>query len=166
MQPSPLDIAKGKLAEFKPFFDNPRYASYGTKDVLTWTYHNPNGPEPLKTKENQPLTNSKMKNNIHCKCMGVLGKLPAASRPTRPQISIHAPSSQPAHQSVASFELARVLRHVFRLEQSRESCSLWAIPQYLSVAPPVLTHPSYRLAAVCLFRARPSFRFITRVTPL
>ena len=111
--PSPLDIAKGKLAEFKPFFDNPRYASYGTKDVLTWTYHNPNGPEetlwvPLKTKENRPLTSSKMKNNIHCKCTSVLGKRSAAS--TRPQISIHAPSSQPAHQSVASFELATSTR--------------------------------------------------------
>ena len=115
MQPSPLDIAKGKLAEFKPFFDNPRYASYGTKDVLTWTYHNPNGPEetlwvPLTTKENRPLTSSKMKNNIHCKCTSVLGKQPAASRPTRPQISIHAPSSQPAHQSGASSELATSTR--------------------------------------------------------
>ena len=115
MLPSPLDIAKVKLAEFKPFFTNPKYASYGSKDVLTWTYLNPNGPEktlwvPMKTKENQPLTNSKMKNNIHCKCVGVLGKLPAASRPTRPQISIHAPSSQPAHQSVASFELATSTR--------------------------------------------------------
>jgi hypothetical protein len=113
MQPSPLDIAKGKLAEFKPFFDNPRYASYGTKDVLTWTYHNPNGPEetlwvPLKTKENRPLTSSKMKNNIHCKCTSVLGKRSAAS--TRPQISIHAPSSQPAHQRGASFELATSTR--------------------------------------------------------
>ena len=115
MLPSPLDIAKGKLAEFKPFFDNPRYGSYGTKDVLTWTYHNPNGPEetlwvPLKTKENRPLTSSKMKNNIHCKCTSVLGKQPVASRPTRPQISIHAPSSQPAHQSGASSELATSTR--------------------------------------------------------
>ena len=114
MLPSPLDIiAKNKLFEFKPFFDNPRYGSYGTKDVLTWTYHNPNGPEetlwvPLKTKENRPLTSSKMKNNIHCRCTSVLGKQPAAS--TRPQISIHAPSSQPAHQSGASSELATSTR--------------------------------------------------------
>ena len=111
--PSPLDIAKGKLAEFKPFFDNPRLGSHGTKEVLEWTYHNPNGSEetlwvPLKTKENQPLTSSKMKNNVHCRCSSVLGKQPAAS--TRPQISIHAPSSQPAHQSVASFELATSTR--------------------------------------------------------
>ena len=49
-----------------------------------------------------------MKNNVHCKCMCVLGKLPAAS--TRPQISIHAPSSQPAHQSGASSELATSTR--------------------------------------------------------
>jgi hypothetical protein len=113
MLPSPLDIAKGKLAEFKPFFTNPRYGSHGTKEVLEWTYHNPNGSEetlwvPLKTKENQPLTSSKMKNNVHCKCMCVLGKLPAAS--TRPQISIHAPSSQPAHQRGASSVLATSTR--------------------------------------------------------
>ena len=113
MQPSPLDIAKGKLAEFKPFFGNPRLGSHGTKEVLEWTYHNPNGPEetlwvPLKTKENQPLTSSKIKNNVHCRCSSVLGKQPAAS--TRPQISIHAPSSQPARQSVASFELATSTR--------------------------------------------------------
>jgi len=90
---SPLEIAKAKLAEFKPFFSNPKYGHFGTKEVLLWTYHNPNGTNeklwvPLKTKENQPLTNSKMKNNIHCRCVG---KLPAASRPPRPQISIHAP---------------------------------------------------------------------------
>ena len=115
MLPSRLDIAKGKLAEFKPFFTNPRYGSHGTKEVLEWTYHNPNGSEetlwvPLKTKENRPLTSSKMKNNIHCKCTSVLGKQPVASRPTRPQISIHAPSSQPAHQSGASSELATSTR--------------------------------------------------------
>jgi hypothetical protein len=116
MLPSPLDIiAKNKLFEFKPFFDNPRLGSHGTKEVLEWTYHNPNGSEetqwvPLKTKENQPLTSSKIKNNIHCRCTSVLGKQPAASRPTRPQISIHAPSSQPAHQSGASSELATSTR--------------------------------------------------------
>ena len=114
MLPSPLDIiAKNKLFEFKPFFDNPRLGSHGTKEVLEWTYHNPNGSEetqwvPLKTKENQPLTSSKIKNNIHCRCTSVLGKQPAAS--TRPQISIHAPSSQPAHQSGASSELATSTR--------------------------------------------------------
>ena len=129
MLPSPLDIAKNKLFEFKPFFDNPRLGSHGTKEVLEWTYHNPNGSEetqwvPLKTKENQPLTNSKMKNNIHCRCMGVLEKLPAASRPTRPQISIHAPSSQPAHQRGASSELATSTRSSAEREEVIEQIFL------------------------------------------
>ena len=127
MLPSPLDIAKGKLAEFKPFFGNPRLGSHGTKEVLEWTYHNPNGPEetlwvPLKTKENQPLTSSKIKNNVHCRCSSVLGKQPAAS--TRPQISIHAPSSQPAHQSVASFELATSTRSSAEREEVIEQIFL------------------------------------------
>ena len=113
--PSPLDIAKDKLSEFKALFDNPRLGSRSSKDVLEWTYHNPNGSEetlwvPLNTKENQPLHGSKMKNNIHCKCTTVLGKRSAASHPTRPQISIHAPSSQPTRQSGASSELTTSTR--------------------------------------------------------
>ena len=113
--PSPLDIAKDKLSEFKALFDNPRLGSRSSKDVLEWTYHNPNGSEetlwvPLKTKENQPLRGSKMKNNIHCKCTDVLGKRSAAFHPTRPQISIHAPSSQPTRQSGASSELTTSTR--------------------------------------------------------
>ena len=127
MLPSPLDIAKNKLFEFKPFFDNPRLGSHGTKEVLEWTYHNPNGSEetlwvPLKTKENRPLTSSKMKNNIHCRCTSVLGKRSAAS--TRPQISIHAPSSQPAHQSGASSELATSTRSSAEREEVIEQIFL------------------------------------------
>lgn len=104
---SALDIAKNKLSEgqFKTFFESPRIGSHGFKEVLEWTYHNPNGSEetlwvPLKTKEKQPLQASRVKNNIHNKCTSLLKKQLVA-----PQISIHA-RSQPTHQSGAPSEHA------------------------------------------------------------
>ena len=56
--------------------------------------------------------------------MWVLEKLPAASRPTRPQISIHAPSSQPAHQRGASSELATSTRSSAEREEVIEQIFL------------------------------------------
>ena len=113
--PSTLDTAKDKLAEaqFKNLFDNPRTGSHNSKEVIQWTFHNPNGSDetlwvPLKTKDNQPLPTQKVKNNIHNKCYDAKKQL-AAHHPATSQISIHG-RSQPTYQRGASSELTTSTR--------------------------------------------------------
>ena len=112
---STLDTAKDKLAEdqFKTLFDNPRIGSHNSKDVIEWTYHNPNGSDetlwvPLKTKDNQPLPTSKIKNNIHNKCSDLKKQQLAAPHSTTSQI-FHG-RSQPTCQRGASSELTTIAR--------------------------------------------------------
>ena len=107
--------AKDKLAEaqFKNLFDNPRTGSHNSKEVIQWTFHNPNGSDetlwvPLKTKDNQPLPTQKVKNNIHNKCYDAKKQL-AAHHPATSQISIHG-RSQPTYQRGASSELTTSAR--------------------------------------------------------
>ena len=109
--PSALEAANAKLSEdqFKTLFDNPRIGSHNNKEVLQWTYHNPNGSDetlwvPLKTKDNQSLPTSKVKNNIHNKCSEVKKQLAAPSIPhpnTVSQTSIHG-RLQPTYQHSVS----------------------------------------------------------------
>ena len=109
--PSALEAANAKLSEdqFKTLFDNPRIGSHNNKEVLQWTYHNPNGSDetlwvPLKTKDNQSLPTSKVKNNIHNKCSEVKKQLAAPPIPhpnTVSQTSIHG-RLQPTYQHSVS----------------------------------------------------------------